>query len=486
MKKSSLIIAWLVLMLTFTGCTKGSSTSDVGNKPSETVFTSGETEYVEEKPTVNPTTIQTTEEPTIEKQTEEPATDTVVENPTVEYTEEYNAEEAKKKFAESDIPDSIKNIFLSDGHFIDNHAIIKARIYTILKDGKWSDVEWDSYMAADLDGDGKKELLYTVLPEGYEEYSIVAFHEHFDGYVYIYYFDTDKIQVGEDGVVLMYDRTDGGDESGTLLSVKFDKEEISETELARAEKKSGGIKYYIGKQEVDGDKYNAYLEPFKLSAEWTKFIYRPEERDLRLFKESDIPESIKSIFLSDGKFIDTMTKTEMRLPDYKLYDIIYSYDENTGVKSETYNLDDWRDVFVWLSYIAVDFDGDGKKELFYAVNNGMDGVIFREHTDGKVYAYRHKSLRVHIGENGDVVGSGGADLTAHDLLRYSFSTEKLICTVIAYAEKQEDGGYKYYGEGREISLSEFESYMKLLSEGSLDWMDFEIITDSYENQTSGN
>lgn len=476
MKKSSLIIVGLVLALAFTGCTKGSSVSDAGNKPSQASSTSIETRVAAEQ--------ATTEESTTEKpRTEEPTT----EEPTIsEQGIEYNADAAKKTFEESDIPESIKSIFLSDGYFIGNQAIIKARFYKILKDDKMHDVEWDSYMAADLDGDGKKELFYTVLPKGCEEYSIVVFHEHSDGEVYIYYLDTDKIQVGKDGAVLMYDRTDGNDETGALLNMRFDKEEIFKTELARAEKKSGEIKYYIGEQEVGADKYNSYIEPFNLGAKWTKFIYRPEERDLRLFKESDIPDSIKSIFLSDGKFIDTMTKTEMKLPDYKLYDIIYSYDEHDRVVSETYDMDNWREVFAWQSYIAVDFDGDGKKELFYSVNNGFDGVIFREHTDGNVYAYRHKSLRVHIGENGDVVGSGGADLTAHSLARYSFTTERIISTEITYAEKQEDGGYKYYGEGREISLSEFESYMKLLSEGSLNWCIFEITPDSEENQTSVN
>lgn len=301
MKKSSLIITGIVLTLTFTGCTKGSSTTDVGNKVSETAFTSAETRYGAEQATTEESVTEelTTEEPGTEELTTENPTS---EEPTIpEQETEYNAESAKKAF-----------------------------------------------------------------------------------------------------------------------------------------------------------------------------------------EESDIPESIKSIFLSDGEFIDTMTKTEMKLSDYKLYDIIYSYDEHDRLDSKTYDMDNWREVFVWQSYIAVDFDDDGKKELFYAVNNGFDGVIFREHSDGKVYAYRHKSLRVHIGENGDVIGSGGADLTAHSLIRYSFDTERLISTKIAYAKKQEDGGYKYYGEGREISLSEFESYMRLLSEGSLPWCFFEITPDSLENQTSGN
>ena len=205
------------------------------------------------------------------------------------------------------------------------------------------------------------------------------------------------------------------------------------------------------------------------------------------FKEADIPDSIKNIFLSDGEFIDTQTQREMKLPDYKLYEIIYSHDEaNADIYTEVYDLEKYKRVFEWISYIAVDYDGDGKNELFYAVNGGTGGVIFHEHTDGKVYAYGHQSLRIHIGENGDVVGSFGADFTAHVLERYSFDTEKIIKTDIAFAKQQDDGEYKYYAEGREVDLAEFETYFHLLSEGSLRWTEFRITFGFEENQTSGN
>lgn len=221
------------------------------------------------------------------------------------------------------------------------------------------------------------------------------------------------------------------------------------------------------------------------ATEYIRAEYNPDNAR-REFEESDIPESIKNIFLSDGEFIDTQTQKEIKLSEYKLYEIIYSYDEHYNVEAETYDLNKWREVFEWLSYIAVDFDRDGKKELFYAANGGTDGVIFHEHTDGKVYAYGHQSLRVHIGENGDIVGSGGADLTAHIYESYSFDTEKVIEKVITYAKRQEDGEYKYYAEGREVDLAEFETYFTLLSEGNLKWVEFRITPDSGQNQSSVN
>lgn len=288
MKKSSLIIIGIVLTLTFTGCTKGSSTSDVVNKPSETAFTSAETNAVVEKSTENlfteeSTAIQTTEEETTEKPTEETKTDTFVENTTAESTDEYNAEEAKKKFAESDIPDSIKNIFLSD-----------------------------------------------------------------------------------------------------------------------------------------------------------------------------------------GVFVDTVTQTEMKLSEYKLYEIIFDWTRSDKIEE-------------WIRYTAVDFDGDGKKELFYDVkpqNSFYERVIFHEHTDGKVYAYRHPGTRESVSENGDVIGAGGADLTAQGLYRYSFDTERIISEQIVYAERQEDGGYKYYANGSEVDLAEYETYFKHFWETRLEGNEFRITPDA--------
>lgn len=199
----------------------------------------------------------------------------------------------------------------------------------------------------------------------------------------------------------------------------------------------------------------------------------------RAFEESDIPDSIKNIFLANGDFVDTQTHIDTTLKDYKVYDIKLVYDESdpNSIPKEEYDFENWKNVVEWSEYLSVDFDNDGKKELFfvYWVGSGNhQGVIFHEHTDGKVYAYGHQSLRVNIGENGDVVGSFGADLTAHILERYSFEPEEIVKTKIAYAEKQEDGGYKYYGEGREISEAEFGSYMKLLSEGSLPWTKYII------------
>ncbi|MBD5156907.1 MAG: hypothetical protein HDT13_04665 [Butyrivibrio sp.] len=220
------------------------------------------------------------------------------------------------------------------------------------------------------------------------------------------------------------------------------------------------------------------------TTEYIRVEYNPDNAR-KEFEESDIPGSIKKIFLSDGEFIDTQTRKEMKLSEYKLYDIIYSYDEHYDVEAETYDLNKWREVFEWLSYIAVDFDGDGKKELFYAVNGGTNGVIFHENSDGKVYAYRHPSLRVNVSKDGDVLATAGA--TSPDwLLRYSFNTDNIIETIIAYARQQENGEYKYYAEGREVNLAEFETYFRLLSEGSLKWTEFRITPDSEENQTSLN
>lgn len=288
MKKSSLIIIGIVLMLTFTGCTKGSSTSDVVNKPSETAFTSAETNAVVEKSTENlfteeSTAIQTTEEETTEKPTEETKTDTFVENTTEERTDEYNAEAAKKKFAESDIPDSIKNIFLSD-----------------------------------------------------------------------------------------------------------------------------------------------------------------------------------------GVFVDTVTQTEMKLSEYKLYEIIFDWTRSDKIEE-------------WIRYTAVDFDGDGKKELFYDVksqNSFYERVIFHEHTDGKVYAYRHPGTRESVSENGDVLRSAGADLTAQGLSRYSFDTENIIEKHIVFAAPQTDGSYEYYVKGHWVDLAEYETYFKHFWETHLEAIEFRITPDA--------
>lgn len=209
----------------------------------------------------------------------------------------------------------------------------------------------------------------------------------------------------------------------------------------------------------------------------TEAEYNAEEAQ-KAFEESDIPDSIKNIFLSDGKFIDTQTKKEMKLSEYRLYEIIYSYGEDYNAEEETRDEENECGVAEWCSYVIVDFDNDGKKELFYNLKPEKafnQGVIFHEHTDGKVYAYRHPTLRVDIGENGDVVASFGADFTANVLYRYSFDTEEIIKTKIAYAENQEDDVYKYYGEGREISETEFGSYMKLVSEGGMTWTKYIIV-----------
>ncbi len=199
----------------------------------------------------------------------------------------------------------------------------------------------------------------------------------------------------------------------------------------------------------------------------TEAEYNAEEAK-KAFEESDIPDSIKNIFLSDGKFIDTQTQKEMKLSEYRLYETTYSYDDQAYTYGE-----EKCGVAEWYSYIIVDFDNDGKKELFYAFQPEIslhEGTVFHEHTDGKVYVYRHRTLRVNIGENGDVVASYGADFTANTLYRYSFDTEKIIKTEIAYTERQE-----YYGEGKEISEAEFGSYMKLACGGGMPWTKYIIV-----------
>lgn len=220
------------------------------------------------------------------------------------------------------------------------------------------------------------------------------------------------------------------------------------------------------------------------TTEYIRVEYNPDNAR-KEFEESDIPGSIKNIFLLDGKFIDTQSQKEMKLSEYKLYDIIYSYDEYYDVEAETYDLNKWREVFEWLSYIAVDFDGDGKKELFYAVNGGTNGVIFHEHSDGKVYAYRHPSLRVNVSKDGDVLATAGA--TSPDwLLRYSFDTDNIIETKITDYERQDNGEYKYYAEGREIDENEYRTYIVHFWENRLNWTEFRITPGSEENQPSSN
>lgn len=72
-------------------------------------------------------------------------------------------------------------------------------------------------------------------------------------------------------------------------------------------------------------------------------------------------------------------------------------------------------------------DQDGKKELFcsFMPEHGLpEGAVFREHEDGRVFVYRHPSLRIHIGENGDIYGSSGAETGA--LYRIEFGGERLF------------------------------------------------------------
>lgn len=207
----------------------------------------------------------------------------------------------------------------------------------------------------------------------------------------------------------------------------------------------------------------------------------------KAFEESDIPESIKNIFLSDGEFIDTQTQKEMKLSEYKLYEVIYSYDDYSA-ESETPDVENECGVAEWCSYIMIDFDNDGKKELFYDFKPEItfnQGIIFHEHSDGKVYAYRHPSLRVNVSKDGDVLATAGA--TSPDwLLRYSFNTKNIIDTKITDYERLDNGEYKYYANGREIDESEYRTYMEHFWENRLDWTDYRITPDSEENQTSGN
>lgn len=188
----------------------------------------------------------------------------------------------------------------------------------------------------------------------------------------------------------------------------------------------------------------------------------------KAFEESDIPESIKSIFLSDGVFVDTVTQTEMKLSEYKLYEIIFDWTRSDKIEE-------------WIRYTAVDFDGDGKKELFYDVkpqNSFYERVIFHEHTDGKVYAYRHPGTRESVSENGDVLRSAGADLTAQGLSRYSFDTENIIEKHIVFAVHQTDGSYKYYVKGHWVELAEYETYFKHFWETRLEAIEFRITPDA--------
>ena len=208
----------------------------------------------------------------------------------------------------------------------------------------------------------------------------------------------------------------------------------------------------------------------------------------KVFEESDIPDSIKNIFLSDGKFIDTQTQKEMKLSEYRLYEIIYSYGEDYNAEEETRDEENECGVAEWCSYVIVDFDNDGKKELFYDFKPEKafnQGIIFHEHTDGKVYAYGHPSLRVNVSKDGDVLATAGA--TSPDwLLRYSFNTKNIIDTKITDYERLDNGEYKYYANGREIDESEYRTYMEHFWENRLDWTDYRITPDSEENQTSGN
>lgn len=222
------------------------------------------------------------------------------------------------------------------------------------------------------------------------------------------------------------------------------------------------------------------------TTEYIMTEYNPDNAR-KEFEESDIPESIKNIFLSDGKFIDTQTQKEMKLSEYKLYEVIYSYDDYSD-ESETPDVENECGVAEWCSYIMIDFDNDGKKELFYDFKPEItfnQGIIFHEHSDGKVYAYRHPSLRVNVSKDGDVLATAGA--TSPDwLLRYGFDTENIIDTKITDYERQDNGEYKYYADGREIDESEYRTYMEHFWENRLDWTDFRVTPDSGENQTFGN
>ena len=270
MKKSSLIIIGIVLMLTFTGCTKGSSTSDVVNKPSETAFTSAETNAVVEKSTENlfteeSTAIQTTEEETTEKPTEETKTDTFVENTTEESTDEYNAEEAKKKFAESDIPDSIKNIFLSDGVFVDTVTqtevkLSEFKMYESSETERLLNIkEWICYIAVDFDNDGKKELFYDVQPQ-YGFVQRVIFREHTDGKVYAYRRPGTEESVSENGDVLYYRASSTFQ---TLSRYSFDtKNIIGKQIVAAAPQTDGSYEYYVKGHWVDLAEYETYFKHF--------------------------------------------------------------------------------------------------------------------------------------------------------------------------------------------------------------------------------
>ncbi len=214
----------------------------------------------------------------------------------------------------------------------------------------------------------------------------------------------------------------------------------------------------------------------------TEAEYNAEEAK-KAFEESDIPDSIKNIFLSDGKFIDTQTQKEMKLSEYILYEIIYSYGEDYNAEEETRDEENECGVAEWCSYVIVDFDNDGKKELFYAFQPEISfhqGVIFHEHTDGKAYAYRHPSLRVNVSKDGDVLASAGAMYPSY-LLRYGFDTEKIIETKITDHERQDNGEFKYYADGHEVDQAEYGTYLEHFWEKRLDWTEFRVTPDSDEN-----
>ncbi|MCM1308482.1 MAG: hypothetical protein NC223_07785 [Butyrivibrio sp.] len=483
MKKTTLIAAVLMLLLTFAGCTKSSSTLNAENNTSEASSSAMETETETEKYAEKPSD----EETTAENTTEEPTTEAPSEN----QEDDYNAEEARKNFEESDIPDSIKNVFLSDGEFIDTQTQKEMKLgdYKLY----YSDMEAEtydfndckevfnlqSYIAVDFDGDGKKELFYDV-NNGTDG---VIFHEHTDGKVYAYRHSSLRVHIGENGDVV----GSGGFAltSSTLYRYSFDTEKLIRTVIAYArQQEDGEYKYYAEGREVEPAEFETY---FKLLSEgslnWTKFSVMPNydsiaENAKKVLEESDIPSSIKNIFLSDGEFVDTQTMTTVTLQDYKVYEKNLIYDSVDAIPREEYNLQNGESVEEWMEYVSVDFDNDGKKELFFVCLSGLiyeEGVIFHEHTDGKVYAYRHQSIRISIGENGDVAGPDGAYLSEKTVERYSFDTEKIVKTKIAYAEFIANGRYKYFVEGNEVDYAEFGKYLDLLSEGSLDFTKFGII-----------